>query len=381
MCLSRIQSEARSTAQGKYDTAATGESPALARTASAEPLLAEASVHSATVMMMGKHKSPESCERQPPPVTRGACGPLVPVILVAAGCLHGVLQEQLVHEGSAGPLTVTSFEFGCCSVLSLIFLLLRGEDPTNVPLGSLLRISVLVLSSLVCGNVALKWVSYPIKVVVKSCKLLPTMALGSLLLRKRYSMNDQVAAVLLCTGLIGFTLAEKGSSGGRASSPLGVGLLLLAVSCDAVQVLLSERMLKQAPHLTPMHVMLYTNGFAFVAVAAMLAFSDDRGLAVAIPSAAEALQTLPWGRLMLYGASSWVGVCCFVTLTRSFGATAAVVATNARKLLTVTLSFLLFPKPFTAAYALSGAAVVAGVTLHARARKRSHAPAKAAKAA
>ena len=33
-----------------------------------------------------------------------------------------------------------------------------------------------------------------------------------------------------------------------------------------MQVLLSERMLRGAPHLTPSHVMMHTNGFAFLAV-------------------------------------------------------------------------------------------------------------------
>jgi drug/metabolite transporter (DMT)-like permease len=84
-----------------------------------------------------------------------------------------------------------------------------------------------------------------VQVVVKSCKLLPTMALGGLLLGKRYSKHEQLAAVLLCAGLVGFTLAEKsGKAAGRPSSPIGVGVLLFAVSCDAVHVLLAERMLK-----------------------------------------------------------------------------------------------------------------------------------------
>ena len=33
----------------------------------------------------------------------------LPVLLIAAGCVHAVLQEQIVHEGSAGPLTVTCY--------------------------------------------------------------------------------------------------------------------------------------------------------------------------------------------------------------------------------------------------------------------------------
>ena len=41
--------------------------------------------------------------------------------------------------------------------------------------------------------------------------------------------------------------------------------------CLPHQVLLSERMLRASPHLTPMHVMLYTNGFAFFAVVLSIA--------------------------------------------------------------------------------------------------------------
>ena len=49
-----------------------------------------------------------------------------------------------------------------------------------------------------------------------------------------------------------------------------------------------------------------------------------------------------------------------------WSATAAVVATNARKLLSVALSFALFPKPFSIGFALSGLAAIGGVYLHSR---------------
>jgi len=334
---------------------------------------------------------------------------LLPVVLVGTGCLHALLQEKLVLEFQGKvPLLITSFELGSCSSLSLLWLLGTRTDPRKAPWGALLRIAALTLASLVAGNTALRWVSYPVKVVAKSCKLLPTMALGTLLLRKRYSFYDQLAALLLCAGLVGFTLAEQpgGAGGGSGagtppSSPLGVGLLLFAVSCDAVQVLESERMLRAAPHLSPMHVMLYTNGFAFLAVAAALFCASGELDALAALQADKAAReegggggdggsggsggsggggagaggappppSLPWALLLVYGTFKWVGVVCFIALTRSWGATTAVLCTNARKLLTVALSFLLFPKPFQPSFALSGAAVALGVSLHTRAKKR-----------
>ena len=121
---------------------------------------------------------------------------LSPLLLIAAGALHAIIQEQIMHELGHLPLLITSFEFGCCSVslfaaaaaaaqqqsfmpplikprarlaffsqlLSLLMLLAQRENPSNAPRFSLLQISLLVLCSLVSGNVALKWVSYPVKV-------------------------------------------------------------------------------------------------------------------------------------------------------------------------------------------------------------------------
>ena len=84
--------------------------------------------------------------------------------VLAAGCSHAVLQEQLMKDMKGMPLLITSFEFGCCSLLSLIALLSTGGDPWNAPRWTLLRISTLVLTSLVSGNIALRWVAYPVKV-------------------------------------------------------------------------------------------------------------------------------------------------------------------------------------------------------------------------
>ena len=46
------------------------------------------------------------------------------------------------------------------------------------------------------GSVALSYVNFPVKVVMKSCKLIPTMALGIFILRRAYSSTEYCAAGL-----------------------------------------------------------------------------------------------------------------------------------------------------------------------------------------
>jgi adenosine 3'-phospho 5'-phosphosulfate transporter B3 len=267
------------------------------------------------------------------------------------------------------PLLVTAYEFGVCSTLSMVYLTVMGRGGARAPVWPLVRISILVFSSLVSGNIALRWVSFPVKVIIKSCKLLPTMALGSLILSKAYSVWDHVAAVLLCCGLVGFTLASSDAPADgdtppeKSTSLIGIALLFFAVCCDAVQVLMQERLVKAEPRLTPMHIMVYTNGLAFVAVAGGILVTGEASI---IP------EGLPWGRLLMYGGTSWIGVCCFIALARSHGGTGAVVATNSRKLISIILSFWVFPKPLTPTMLLSGVCVCAGVAVHAYRKARGH---------
>ena len=94
-----------------------------------------------------------------------------------------------MHELGHLPLLITSFEFGSCATLSLLTMLVQKQNPTDAPRLSLLRISLLVLASLVSGNVALKWVSYPVKVVVNS--LDNSVSVAALVLTTEALVHDE----------------------------------------------------------------------------------------------------------------------------------------------------------------------------------------------
>lgn len=113
-------------------------------------------------------------EAQPRPSSR--LTPLLPFLIVGAGVVHGWLQEDMMRSlGKLTPLIIAAFEFACCTALSIAWLLFN-RCSFHAPHAQLFKMSLLVLASLVAGNLALQWVSYPVKVVLKSTKLLPTMA-------------------------------------------------------------------------------------------------------------------------------------------------------------------------------------------------------------
>jgi len=287
--------------------------------------------------------------------------------VVGAGVAHAFVQEQMVRTMPRHlPLLITASEFGVCSGLSAALIALTREAPkarspaqpqqlSRRALLSFLSITALLFTSVVCSNLALTSVSYPVAVIIKSCKLLPTMLLGGMMLRKRYSGWDHLSAALLCAGLVGFTLSSHTGAKGQRTSALGVLFLLVTICCDAVQVLLQEQLMRAEAQLAPLTVMTYTNGLAFIGVLGAIVVSGE---------AYDVGAGVPWGSLFLFGITSWLGVMCFVHLTRSRGATAAVVATNTRKLFTIGLSLFFYPQPWSPSILTSGAVIILGIALH-----------------
>ena len=66
----------------------------------------------------------------------------------------------------------------------------------------------LILLSNFLGIASLSFVDYPLKVIMRSSKLIPTMAIGRVVLGKRYSLMHYTAAITLCAGVILFSLAD-----------------------------------------------------------------------------------------------------------------------------------------------------------------------------
>lgn len=67
--------------------------------------------------------------------------------------------------------------------------------------------------------------------------------------------------------------------------------------------------------------------------------------------------------LLVYTLLAYVAISLHMALVKSFGSVAAVLVGNSRKTMTICLSFLLFPKPFSNLYVVGGMLVLAGLTV------------------
>lgn len=69
---------------------------------------------------------------------------------------------------------------------------------------------------------------------------------------------------------------------------------------------------------------------------------------------------------------AYLAVTCHMTLVHELGAVAAVVVGNARKALTIVLSFILFPKPFSIFYIIGVLLVFGSAILHVVMKEEKH---------
>ena len=69
--------------------------------------------------------------------------------------------------------------------------------------------------------------------------------------------------------------------------------------------------------------------------------------------------------MSIYILLAYIAISLHMTMVKQFGSVAAVLVGNARKSMTIVLSFLFFPKPFSSLYIWGGLLVFGGLTISA----------------
>ena len=312
------------------------------------------------------------------------------------------------------PYAVTLFQFGCCFLLPLV--LSRGASFASfpkTPRQSLpyISLSLVVFGSTCFASISVRYVSYPTKVVVKSAKLIPTMIVATFLQRgSRYSMLDYLAASLLCAGAAGYSWGSGSSAPHQGSSPFGLTLLLISVFCDAFTPNLQQRLMAPpaagvaALPTSTVHKQhgtstihnsifsrcskvstlflpangdglglsaseLMTNANGIGCIGLLLFMTVSGSLMEALSAAALHFRLLVY--LVVIGVSLATAVLCYTRLVQEAGSVVAVAVATLRKVGTVVLSYIVYPKVLSKIHAISAFLVLAGILISTYAKQRS----------
>ena len=211
------------------------------------------------------------------------------------------------------------------------------------------------------SNLSMRYLNYPAKVLFKSCRPLPVMIFAHFALNRRYKTIEWLAVLCMMLGLCTFVLADFATS--PELSPIGILLITASLMFDAALLNLQEHCYATLNCSEEQVVFISFTGGSVALLLVCIASGEL--------TSAFAFMRLRYAGTPVYVASSMLtlsicgffGVVCIAALTRRFGALVAAITSTARKAMTMLLSFLFFPKPFTLAHGVSMLIFVIGMVL------------------
>ena len=227
----------------------------------------------------------------------------------------------------------------------------QGKGTISVPIATYLGLSILRAIDLGATNLAMQYVNYPCKTLMKSARVVFTMLFGVIIAKRRYKIGDYAVVMLMVAGLAIFMHADVNSS--AVFQPFGVMLLVLSLSCDGAISNVSENLMNQFDVGQDEFIFrLYS--IATLAILAAATFKGDLtegAKFILLPGTFDEIKNgeePTWsvaGKIsvmVMFSTMGFFGSSCSAAITKHFGALTMSITSTARKATTLFLSFAFF---------------------------------------
>jgi adenosine 3'-phospho 5'-phosphosulfate transporter B3 len=212
-----------------------------------------------------------------------------------------------------------------------------------------------LLASSSLSNLALNYINFPTKVVFRSCKLIPTMIVASIVHKKVFSSVEYMLAIVVSLGLVMFAAADWELA--PSFNPIGLAFVSLSVCADAILPNAQERLFKLGS--SRLEVTVFTNVFTLIAMTATTLISGDLLGLIAFAKTSHQLCVYAF----IYTFIAYIAISVHMNIVKRFGGVAAVLVATGRKGMTLVLSFVFFPKAFSWFYVAGAVLVLGGLLL------------------
>lgn len=270
--------------------------------------------------------------------------------------IHNFLQEAIQNvDGFTNDVMLGYFEVmgvAVCSFAERKYI--AREHGRKAPLSAYPLLTLCLLASSGLSNMSLNYITFPTKVVFRSCKLIPTMFVAYLVHKKVFTCLEYLCATAACAGLVLFAAADWTTS--PTFRPVGLTLVSLSVFADAILPNAQESLFKHGS--SRLEVTLFTNIFTLTIMTISTFLSGDLGESLTMMLKNRTLATY----FLVYTFVAYIAISFHMTVVKRYGGVAAVLVATGRKAMTLILSFLIFPKRFTWLYP-AGALLVLGSLL------------------
>mmetsp|Transcript_13618 Transcript_13618/g.38334 ORF Transcript_13618/g.38334 Transcript_13618/m.38334 type:complete len:723 (-) Transcript_13618:126-2294(-) len=278
---------------------------------------------------------------------------LIATSLQACFITYAFLKEQIVTQDHiASPVLILSARL--MSVLCGAVALLAFEGRIHfagTPLHKFFWFGFTNEASTWAGYEMLKYVSFPVQVMAKSCKLLPTMLMGKMLNGTSYKWSEYAQAIgaMVCVTVMHLSEGEKEKDTRKATKSddiadwikglCGIALLIVFFACDSFTSNWQTALYKKYDALSKTQMMLAGNlmGLVITIISIVPQWPKvSSSLAVAFADPAVML------RIFLLGLSAALGQFCIYTAIKVLGPLAFTWIMTIRQLVSVLISLVWF---------------------------------------
>lgn len=281
-----------------------------------------------------------------------ACGAMVSSVSFA------VLQEGVFRTPHfklpALMTTVTTLSYSVCGAWELKKSRIRRKGHIR----DYMLLACFSYGGLALTNHATSYLNYTTRIVFKSAKLLPVMVFSVSMVGRRYNLMQWLCAVLLVFGVFEFTIGDAAIHPNYA--PKGILLMLGAVCLDALSSNFEERQFfrREDPCVTE-EVLCFSSLFGTLYSLLYLRMRGELGLAASYCI----LYPFVVCKIVLFSILGYFSVTFILAIIKYFGAPEAEFVKSTRKVLSILLSFVLYPKKMNQNYYIGICAVIVAAVL------------------
>ena len=227
---------------------------------------------------------------------------------------------------------------------------LRNKN-SDVPTRYYVMLAILRAIDASMTNMAMAYVNYPAKTLMKSSRVVFTMLFSTIVSQKQYKLMDYLVVLLMVTGLVIFMHADSNSS--AVFEPIGIIMLTTSLCCDAVLTNFSEKIMNQY-NVGQDKFIFKLYSLALVGIMAAATVRGDLFEGTRYLFTPGTYSEIMEGReptwsvhgkifaIILFSSTGFLGSSCSALITKEFGALTMSITSTARKATTLFLSFALF---------------------------------------
>jgi len=273
---------------------------------------------------------------------------------------------------------ITTLCYAVCALIEMVAT--KGKIEKKGSWLNYIYLSTMTFGGMYATNYALKFLNYATRIVAKSSKVIPVMLFSTIINGKKYNWREWGAVGLLVMGIILFTLGDVASM--PSFHPLGIVLITAALCIDAITSNFEEKVFFRVKNpSTHSEVLLFASLFGSIWSFASCYLTGELGPALAHSMANP--QVVP--SICVFSVLGYASVSFILGMIKFFGATEAEIVKSCRKVLSIVISFILFPKALNWKYIAGFITVVGSIAwtfqLKQEKIKAKEAAAAAAKAA